>query len=546
MSSVFRPKRKVNGKTVVRPHYSGKFRLPGDAKPTVVALQTKDRQTARRKLDKIIAEREQERLGMIPSASVREAQARPLLEHLDDFTRSRDRIGRNWRYVKELGSRLRRVIDECQWKTVTDISAASFTAWRDAQTKMSAKTKKEYQISVSGFVSWLRKNKRGLTDNPLDSVESISLAGKHTFKRRALSTPEIEALLAVAGTHRPIYLLAIYTGLRRSELKQLEWRDVVLDSATPHLKVRAATTKNSKDATIELHPLAVEALRALHARGEVSPTARVFHGIFPKLQAFKNDLKRAGIAGEAHLGYKVDFHSFRHTFGTLLSIAGTPLAVAKGLMRHSDAKLTLDVYTTRAFLPTADAINSLPRFGVTGQGCSPRRSPVLCPEGQNGAQAGTNGKTDNHPQSLINTASGHDEARSGTNEEWCAIQGSNSEQSRINTGRGGGMLTPALTCGENASREGFEICEILAAWPSLPEALRAAVMAIVRTHGEDLSINGRMAEVAAAQAPQGKSLGAGVPPELPVCGQVAPATNLTASAVARAKHKKPNKRKPRK
>jgi len=415
----------VNGKTVVRPHYSGKFRLPGDAKPTVVALHTKEKQTAQRLLDKIIAEREQERLGMIPTAAIREAQARPLLEHLHDYTRSRDRIGRNWRYVKELGNRLKRVIEECQWKTVTDISAASFTTWRDAQTAMSAKTKKEYQISASGFTSWLRKNKRGLTDNPLDAVDSISLAGKHTFKRRALSTPEVEALLAVAGTHRPIYLLAIYTGLRRSELKQLEWRDVVLDSATPHLKVRAATTKNSKDANLELHPLAIEALRALRAQSEITPSARVFHGVFPKLEAFKTDLKRAGIAGEAHLGYKVDFHSFRHTFGTLLSIAGTPLAVAKGLMRHSDAKLTLDVYTTNAFLPTSEAIHALPHFGVTGQGCSPRRSPVLCPEGQNGAHAGTNEKTVDHPQSLINTASGHVEAHSGTNQEWCAIQGSN-------------------------------------------------------------------------------------------------------------------------
>lgn len=272
---------------------------------------------------------------------------------------------------------------------------------------------------------WLRKNKRGLTDNPLDAVDSISLAGKHTFKRRALSTSEVEALLAVAGSHRPVYLLAIYTGLRRSELKQLEWRDVVLDSATPHLKVRDATTKNSKDVIIELHPLAVEALRSLHAQSEVTPSTRVFHGIFPKLQAFKADLKRAGIAGEPHLGHKVDFHSFRHTFGTLLSIAGTPLAVAKGLMRHSDAKLTLDVYTTNAFLPTSEAINALPHFGVTGQVCSPRRSPVLCPEGQNGAHAGTNEKAGDHPQSLMNTASGHDEARSGTNGKWCAIQGSN-------------------------------------------------------------------------------------------------------------------------
>ena len=425
MSCVFRPRRQVKGKTVIRPHYSGKFRLPGDAKPTTVALCTKDRQRAQRKLDKIIAEREQERLGIIPTSAVREAQARPLLEHLEDFTRSRERVGRSWRYVRELEAKLRRVIDGCQWKRVTDISAASFTAWRDDQTAMSAKTKREYQIATSGFASWLKKNRRGLTENPLEAVESISTAGKQTYKRRALSHKEIEALLKVAGTHRPVYLLAIYTGLRRGELKQLEWRDVVLDDAPPHLQVRAATTKNSKDANIELHPIAVEALRNLRSQSHGSPATPVFYGIFPKPMAFKADLKKAGIAGETQLGFKVDFHSFRHTFGTLLSISGAPLAVAKNLMRHSDAKLTLDIYTTKAFLPTTAAINALPDFGVTGQACSPGRSPDLCPEGQNAAQPVTNGDAVNQPQTLINTASGHDEARSGTNEKWCAIQGSN-------------------------------------------------------------------------------------------------------------------------
>jgi len=105
------------------------------------------------------------------------------------------------------------------------------------------------------------------------------------------------------------------------------------------------------------------------------------------------------------------------------------------------------------------------------------------------------------------------------------------------------MLTPALTCRENPTREGFEVCEILAAWPSLPAPLRAGVLAIIRSHAQDLSINRRTAEVAAVRAPKGKSSGAGATPELPVCGQVALASNLTASKVARAKNTKPKPRK---
>jgi hypothetical protein len=72
-------------------------------------------------------------------------------------------------------------------------------------------------------------------------------------------------------------------------------------------------------------------------------------------------------------------------------------------------------------------------------------------------------------------------------------------------------------------RGGFEICEVIAAWPDLPEALRAGVLAIVRSGG--LSINrgsesANGAKVAAVGAAQRQSSVAGAKPEQPVCGQV--------------------------
>lgn len=84
-----------------------------------------------------------------------------------------------------------------------------------------------------------------------------------------------------------------------------------------------------------------------------------------------------------------------------------------------------------------------------------------------------------------------------------------------------------------------DLALVVGVWPILPEALRAAVMAIVRTHAEDLSINRRTAEVATVRAPEGQSSDAGAKPEQPVCGQVAPAASLTPSAVAPGQSQKP-------
>jgi integrase len=61
---------------------------------------------------------------------------------------------------------------------------------------------------------------------------------------------------------RMAYLLSIWTGLRRGELAQLQWRDVILDGEIPRLQLRAETTKSSRGDQIPLHPQMAEELRA--------------------------------------------------------------------------------------------------------------------------------------------------------------------------------------------------------------------------------------------------------------------------------------------
>ena len=57
-----------------------------------------------------------------------------------------------------------------------------------------------------------------------------------------------------------------------------------------------------------------------------------------------------------------DFHALRHTFGTNLQKGGVLPRLAMELMRHSDMRLTMKIYTDIDQLPTADAIQSLPSF----------------------------------------------------------------------------------------------------------------------------------------------------------------------------------------
>ena len=59
---------------------------------------------------------------------------------------------------------------------------------------------------------------------------------------------------------------------------------------------------------------------------------------------------------------KIDFHSLRHTFGTLLAASGVHPKTAQDLMRHSDINLTMSRYTHSLRDRQVTAINSLPNL----------------------------------------------------------------------------------------------------------------------------------------------------------------------------------------
>jgi integrase len=42
---------------------------------------------------------------------------------------------------------------------------------------------------------------------------------------------------------------------------------------------------------------------------------------------------------------KIGWHTFRHTFSTLIHSIGTDMAVQKGVLRHADIKTTMNIYT---------------------------------------------------------------------------------------------------------------------------------------------------------------------------------------------------------
>lgn len=78
------------------------------------------------------------------------------------------------------------------------------------------------------------------------------------------------------------------------------------------------------------------------------------------------DLEAAGIPYDNELG-RCDFHSLRHTFASMLNEANVPMMTAQKLLRHSDPKLTANIYTHVLVDTKAKALDQLPRITAASE-----------------------------------------------------------------------------------------------------------------------------------------------------------------------------------
>lgn len=355
---VFRQKRRVNGVLKVADNYSGKLRMPWEASVSTVALNTPDKRIALHKLTQLAEEREKEHNGIIAPKPVREAAARPLVDLLDEYLLELQARGRRPNTLRKYRNNLRSLFKRCQWEKVQDVTTRSFCLWR-TQCGLAGKTVNDLLANVTTFFDWLERQ-RMVAANPLKYAERVDTRGKGQC-RRALTEEEIKRLLETAPANRSVvYLTAIYTGLRRNELRQLRWGDLHLDVPQPLVCAPAAITKNKKEAKLPLRPEVVTALRAIRP-ADPATFQPVFENV-PKMKTFLKDLARASIPYIDESGRRLDFHALRVTFGYLLRIAGVPLDERMRLMRHSDPKLTMVEYGDVSQLELVNSVAMLPEI----------------------------------------------------------------------------------------------------------------------------------------------------------------------------------------
>jgi len=353
-----------NGKRVQSRLFYGRYSLGRGERPVTVALETVDIRVARAKLRELIVEKQSERLGLIAPKVMRDAAAMPFNELLGHYRKT---LLSSVTRLHAQGSvrRIERAGKGAGWRLLGDVTPLSWAKWISALT-CSAKTRKEYQTSVIAFLNWLCRTKQ-ISANPLAGIDKVETRGKMVRPVRAFTDDEIRRLLPIAGRRRSLYLLLLYTGLRRNEARSLVWDDVKLDGPRPYLLARDTTTKSGMKRAVPLHPAMASVLAAIRPLPPVDAAMRPLWPIFPKHRTLLADFVRAGIEHKDKLGRVVHFHAFRKTFQTLGVRSGVNQRAAQEMLGHSDPSLTANVYTDVAALNLHGEVAKLPWLGNTAE-----------------------------------------------------------------------------------------------------------------------------------------------------------------------------------
>ena len=299
--------------------WSARIRLDEWPGARAFPLHVTDKRVAEEKLRNLVIELERETHGVGIPKPTRDAWKIPLTEHHAAFVAASEAAHLARNTLTKYRQALPKLFVRCGWTTIRDVSAQSFTTWRE-RSDLAPKSVNDLLCTMRTFLLWM-KRKRFILADPLADVRKVANPNAGSF-RRALSVEEARRLLDKAPAHRAlVYLAMMYTGLRRSELNGLKWGDFDFTVTPSRLRVPSSLSKNRKESTHFLRPELTAAFLAVRP-ADLQPGDWVFRGTIPRVPTFKSDLKAAEIPFEDARGRRVDLHALRKTYGTMLAAAG--------------------------------------------------------------------------------------------------------------------------------------------------------------------------------------------------------------------------------
>lgn len=171
-----------------------------------------------------------------------------------------------------------------------------------------------------------------LSVNPAMNVDKSQIQGGQ-FHREYLTIEEVQRLIDTPCKRDDIktaFLFACFCGLRISDIRALQWKDIIQNGDDWHMEIRQTKTQR-----MLYLPMNQNARKWLPKRGDASAEDKVFQSTLIGTKTLFDKWMKA-----AKVTKKVSFHVARHTFATMELTMGADLYTTSQLLGHTNVTTT--------------------------------------------------------------------------------------------------------------------------------------------------------------------------------------------------------------
>ena len=208
---------------------------------------------------------------------------------------------------------------------------------------LSARTVRLHQTVCAEVFTLLAKD-AGLLENPFAGIRMMK---SDTETREAFTQEELKTIYDnLDGFTRPLFMLAVWTGLREGDICTLRWKDINLEQRFISLKTRKTGARVQIPISNQLYAFLAsirktksEYVFPKHAEMYLTNSTGVSYRIKQFLEGLGIQTTRKPKGRTRAVSVK-DLHSCRHTFCYYAGLAGIPLAVVQSIVGHMTPAMT--------------------------------------------------------------------------------------------------------------------------------------------------------------------------------------------------------------
>lgn len=285
--------------------------------------------TSKRQAEKVFAKR---RVQIIENRyfDIRDREKLTFDELAKDYVELHSKLNKKPRVAKRDEGLIKNLSTDFSGKHLSEITPLMIERYKERRSKerKPATVNRELACLKHMFNKAIAWDK--YWDNP---VRKVKLFKENNQRKVYLEKDQIPKLIDACSPHlRPIVTIAVFTGMRKSEILNLQWKNIDLT----HGLIYLLDTKNNERREVLMNDIVKTALQDV-PRYKGSPYVFLSHTGKPYLnvrKSFDTALEKCGIIN-------FHFHDLRHTFASQLVMMGVDIRTVQELMGHKTIEMTL-------------------------------------------------------------------------------------------------------------------------------------------------------------------------------------------------------------